>query len=225
MRLPLRATIFALAALALTSPSGQTPPGIEGGQHVHETLDPNAALATLEGPPVTRYELAALFYRFAEGIEVRLLKPQGPRELALPPDVPGDHWATDGVRYLSTSGALPLIVTSGRFDGDKPASREDVALLLHHFAKRLRPAFVRTIPDKTVNLQKIRTSQRAREAMYALAKGGWLPYESPIFHASDPNVSPPVMAVALAQYARSIGRRLQPRDDGLEDGTIPDLGE
>lgn len=226
MRMCIRATACALAAFTVTAPSGQIPPpGTAGDQHVHGTLDPNAPLATLEGPPVTRYELAALFQRFAEGIEARLLKPQGPRELALPPDVPGDHWAADGIRYLSTSGALPLILTSGRFEGDRPASREDVALLFHNFAQRLQPAFVRTIPDKTVNLQKIRTSQRAREAMYALAKGGWLPYESPIFHASGPDVSPPVLAAALAQYARSIGRRLQPKDDGLEDGSVPDLSE
>lgn len=223
MKSPLRTAALTFAALSLTLPSGQVqPPGMEGATHVHDSLDPNAALATLEGPPVTRYELAALFQRFAEGIEAQLLRPQGPRELALPPDVPPDHWATEGIRYLSTSGALPLLMPTGSFAGDKPATREDVALLFHHLAKRLQPAYVRAIPEKTVNLQKIRAGERSREAMHALAKGGWLPYESPIFHSADPSVSPPVMAVALAQYGRSLGRRLQPQDDGLEDGSGPE---
>lgn len=218
MRSTLRTTVLTLAALPLTLPSGQVPPqGLQSGQHVQGSLDPNAALATLEGPPVTRYELAALFQRFAAPIEAQMIRPQADREASLPPDVPAEHWAAQGVRYLASSGVLPALTTNGRFEGDKPATREDVALLFYHLAKRLQPAYARAIPDKTVNLEKIRAGERGREAMHALARGGWLPYESPIFHSSDPNVSPPVMAVALAQYARSIGRRLQPRDDGLED--------
>ncbi|MEW5884897.1 MAG: hypothetical protein AB1725_11845 [Armatimonadota bacterium] len=223
MKSPLRTAALTLAALLLTLPSGQVqPPGMEGATHVHGSLDPNAALATLEGPPVTRYELAALFQRFAEGIEAQLLRPQSAKEAALPTDVPDDHWAAQGVRYLASSGALQALMAGQSFEGDKPATREDVAMLFHHLAKRLQPAYVRAIPEKTVNLQKIRAGERSREAMHALAKGGWLPYESPIFHSADPNVSPPVMAVALAQYARSLGRRLQPQDDGLEDGGGPE---
>ncbi|MER3466917.1 MAG: hypothetical protein C4340_07535, partial [Armatimonadota bacterium] len=161
---PLRAVAFTLAALSLSMPSGQAPlPGMEGNQHVHGSFDPNAALATLEGPPVTRYELAALFQRFAEGIEAQLLRPIAAQEAALPPDVPSDHWATKGVQYLASSGALQTLMTGGSFEGDKPATRDDVALLLHHLAKQLQPAYVRAIPEKTVNLQKIRASERSRD--------------------------------------------------------------
>lgn len=218
MKRALRALLLGSCTLMLTLPSGQPPiDPMQQGEHQHGSLDPNAALATLEGPPVTRYELATLFHRFAANIEASLLRNGTTNEKPLPPDVPAEHWGAKGVQYLASTGALPALMRGERFEGDQPATREDVALLLHHLAKRLQPIYVRTIPKKTVNLQKIRTSERGRDAMYALAEGGWLPYESPVFHSSDPNVPPPVMATALAQYARSLGRRLQPKDDGLED--------
>lgn len=206
-------SLLSTGLLCLAQPTATTQ-----DDHSHDYDIQVADLVRLEGPPVTRYELAYVFAKYARPLEESLLNEKAPEAAALPPDVPPDHWAAGAIGYLSGRNYLGYLWPGGNFDGDQPATREEVALLFTALADRLKPAFKRNPEPKTVDLQKIAGEGDALRALQRLATEGWLPYESHILLSRPGSkVSPPVLAVALSQHARALGVRLQKRMDGLND--------
>jgi hypothetical protein len=215
VRTRIAALLWATLSFLLCTGQPAAPPQ---GEHSHEYEDQISPLVQLEGSPVTRFELAYVFARYAQPLEATLLGEEPPQAAPLPPDVAPDHWAAAAVGYLASREFLKYLWPSGNFDGDKPATREDVALLFAALADRLKPAYKQNPAPKTVQLDRIAGEGDALRALQRLATEGWLPYESPVLLAQPGSpISPPVLAVAFSQHARALGLRLQKRLDSLND--------
>ncbi len=117
-------------------------------------------------------------------------------------DIPEDHWAAPAVNRLVQAGYLPT--GQGKpFHGNQPVTRYEFAVVMDRFIQDIRRSFVRQPKPKEINEKKIkgRTSDGSQQAMVRLAREGFLPYYSPIFHGPEDTLTPERLASALSQVA------------------------
>lgn len=129
-------------------------------------------------------------------------------------DVPTGHWASNSIANLVSMKMLP--VGGGReFQGDKPVTRYEFAVIMDRFIQDIRRAFLRQPEEKTINEAKIkgRTDDGSKVAMVRLAKGGFLPYYSPIFHGPSDTLTPEMLSIAMSQIAQRIAWCFRQKDD------------
>jgi len=108
-------------------PSGDIPERHWAAGAVQQTL----ALGLVKGEmdlqfhgakKVTRYQLAQSIHSLLDWLQIKAL----PMSNQLPQDLPPQHWATEAVRHMVAAGILELD-RHGRFQGDQPATRYELA--------------------------------------------------------------------------------------------------
>mgnify|MGYP001028997860 CR=1 FL=1 len=117
-------------------------------------------------------------------------------------DVPKDHWAGPAIDRLVQAGFLPP--GQGKpFHGNQPVTRYEFAVVMDKFIQDIRRSFIRQPKPKEINEKKIkgRTADGSQQAMIRLAREGFLPYYSPIFHGPEDTLTPERLASALSQVA------------------------
>ncbi|MCH8273915.1 MAG: S-layer homology domain-containing protein [Armatimonadetes bacterium] len=120
-------------------------------------------------------------------------------------DVPAEHWAAPAVGSLVSAGLLKP-ERGESFKGDQPVTRYEFAVVMDRFVRDIRKSFIRQPKMKTINEKKItgRKEDGSQEAMVRLAREGFLPYYSPIFHGPSDHLTPEMLSVALSQVAVKI---------------------
>ncbi|MCW5946376.1 MAG: S-layer homology domain-containing protein [Fimbriimonadales bacterium] len=129
-------------------------------------------------------------------------------------DVSRDHWAAKPIENLVAAKMLPP--GEGKaFQGDRPVTRYEFAVLMDRFIQDIRKSFLRQPVPKELNLANIkgRDADGSQAAMVRLAKDGFLPYESPIFRGPTETITPEMMSIAMAQIAQRIGQLFRDKDD------------
>ncbi|HWP30987.1 MAG TPA: S-layer homology domain-containing protein [Fimbriimonadales bacterium] len=120
-------------------------------------------------------------------------------------DIPRDHWAAGSVERLTNMGLFPP--GKGKpFQGEKPVTRYEFAVVMDKFVTDIRRSFLRQPIKKKINTQKIRGRKEdgSQTAMIRLAEEGFLPYYSPIFHGPKDAITPDMLSIALSQIAKRI---------------------
>ena len=131
--------------------------------------------------------------------------------VAAPPDVPTSHWAARAVAGV-TAKKLMAALPDGKFHGDKPVSRYELAVTLDRFVryieagrKPLHPTQART-PALPSN-----APADAKQALTHLTQNGFLPADSPLL--KRPGARPATaqeLADALAQITIRLSDRSLP---------------
>lgn len=117
-------------------------------------------------------------------------------------DIPKNHWAAPAVDRLVQYGYLPA--GQGKpFHGNQPVTRYEFAVVMDRFIQDIRRSFIRLPKPKVINEKKIkgRADDGSQQAMIRLAREGFLPYYSPIFHGPEDTLAPEMLSAALSQVA------------------------
>lgn len=127
----------------------------------------------------------------------------------LPRDVPAHHWAAGSVQRLEHQKILGRD-PDGRFRGDKPVTRYELAVALDRFVRYLeaarKPLHAEVLnPTMTVPAQ---ASPTVRHALEHLVTNGFLPPNSPLL---TQNGSKPATAKELTEALASVTIHLSDR--------------
>ncbi len=129
----------------------------------------------------------------------------GPLALAAPiTDVPAGHWAEGAVRRLASEKILTGYAR-GKFQGDKPVTRYELALTLDRMVRYLQAGRKPLSPRKMQSTVKIPASAEAstRQALTHLAAGGFVSAGSPLLQGNKA-VTAHELTNILAQVAVAI---------------------
>jgi len=120
-------------------------------------------------------------------------------------DIPREHWAAASVNRLTAMGLFPP--GKGKpFQGEKPVTRYEFAVVMDKFITDIRRSFIRQPTKKKIDTKKIRGRKEdgSQTAMIRLAEEGFLPYYSPIFHGPKDTITPEMLSIALSQVAQRL---------------------
>lgn len=134
------------------------------------------------------------------------------RALAAPTDVPPTHWASHSVDSV-TSKKLMAALPDGKFHGDKPVSRYELAVTLDRFVRYIEAGRKPLHPTQAKAPVAIPASAPAdvRQALKHLTNEGFLPAKSPLL--TRPGTKPATaqeLADALAQITIRLSDRSLP---------------
>ncbi|MDO8684618.1 MAG: S-layer homology domain-containing protein [Armatimonadota bacterium] len=114
-------------------------------------------------------------------------------------DVPAGHWAAESVTKMSEAGIMKGY-PDGKFNGDKPVTRYELAVALERFAQFIEAsrAPLTAIPSSN----KPDTSGNwAKPSLGFLLSGGFLPRDSELTKDGGKAVSGELLAQSLASVA------------------------
>ena len=167
---------------------------------------------TPEDKPVTRTEFVLLFDRFTKLLNTTYMPT---RAIKTAPHGYGGVTAreSNALNRLVGDGIFPA-GNGVKFDGAKPATRFQAALSLDRLVQLLRPKFIRTSSDKNISTRRIRGVEKdgSQAAMLRLAKGGFIPFGSPLFEGPGQTIHPRTMSALLAQAAERIAWHFRKKD-------------
>lgn len=128
--------------------------------------------------------------------------------LAAPSDVPASHWAARSVQSV-TQKKLMAALPDGKFHGDKPVTRYELAVTLDRFVHYIE-AGRKPLHPTQANAPKLPANAPAdaKQALTRLTQGGFLPAKSPLL---TPPGAKPVTAQELADVLAQITIRLSDR--------------
>lgn len=131
---------------------------------------------------------------------------------AAPPDVPASHWAARSVASVTTR-KLMAALPDGKFHGDKPVTRYELAVTLDRFVRYIeagRKPLHPTQAQKPITLPPDAPAD-AKQALTHLTHEGFLPAGSPLLNR--PGAKPATaqeLAAALAQITIRLSDRALP---------------
>lgn len=132
-----------------------------------------------------------------------------PKPAPLPKDVPAGHFAAGAVGRVTHEKIMGREV-DGRFQGDKPVTRYELAVTLDRFVRYMEAARKPLHPGgKPVPVKApARASQAERAALTHLVSQGFLPKSSPLLKKDGHQ---PVTATEMADALASVTIRLSDR--------------
>lgn len=132
-----------------------------------------------------------------------------PNPAPLPKDVPGGHFAAGAVGRVTHEKIMGR-ERDGRFQGDKPVTRYELAVTLDHFVRYIESAKKPLHPAGKLAPVKVpaRASQTEGAALTHLVSQGFLPASSPLLKKDGHQ---PVTATELADALAAITIRLSDR--------------
>ena len=132
---------------------------------------------------------------------------------ALPPDVPARHWAAGSVGRVTHEKIMGRD-PDGRFRGDQPVTRYELAVTLDRFVRYIedarKPLHTELVPVPLALAAKVPPA--ARQAVQHLVANGFLKPDSPVL---TQNGSGPVTAAELSDALASVTIRLSDRAEPL----------
>lgn len=135
---------------------------------------------------------------------------------AAPPDVPAGHWAARAVGSV-TAKKLMASQPDGRFHGDKPVTRYELAVVLDRFVRYIeagrKPLHATQFPARLTLPPTI--SPDVRQALTHLVANGFLPVNSPLL--TRPGAKPATareLSDAMAQVTIRLSDRSLPPTKG-----------
>lgn len=129
-----------------------------------------------------------------------------------PSDVPAHHWARGSVQSLTTKKIMTAD-PDGKFRGDKPVTRYELAVTLDRFIQYMEKSRQPLHPTSVGGLVTVPRTANARQrlAFYHLVSQGFLPANSPLLAPrGDGPVSARELADALAQVITRLSDRSLP---------------
>ncbi len=107
-----------------------------------------------------------------------------PLALASPAsDVPSGHWAAGAVRRLASEKIMGG-TASGKFQGDKPVTRYELALTLDRLVRYLEAGRKPLTQSPAQSPVKIPASAKTRQALAHLAQEGFIAPGSPLLQSN-----------------------------------------
>lgn len=130
---------------------------------------------------------------------------------AAPRDVPARHWAAGSVQRVTHEQILGT-TPDGRFQGDQPVTRYELAVALDRFVRYIeagrKPLHARTFPAPTTTLPAATPVQR--RALIHLVVNGFLPARTPLLTQGRTAVTATELSSALAAVTITLSDRAEP---------------
>jgi len=133
---------------------------------------------------------------------------------SLPPDVPARHWAAGSVARVTQEKIMGRD-PDGRFRGDQPVTRYELAVALDRFVRYIETAR-KPLHSETVPVSQSLTAQAplaAKQAIQHLVSNGFLPANSPILILNGRGAA---TASELSDALASVTIRLSDRAEPIQ---------